>query len=229
MTNNILVTGGTGFIGSWLAKTWRGVPLVCLSRAAYESHKWCNYPYKYIVHLAPVSPALVLDVARDNNARVLYASSGAVYHPENNTQYRRDKIDHEFECITSGVDVVIARLFTFTGFNVHKTLFDAARAGRPLEVWGDCTRSFMHGAEMARWMWAILTRGESGQAYDVGSDRPVLIERLARRIKALCDTQSEVTRVDRSIPVPVYLPENTAKTRGLLYNYAMKGFLDGFN
>jgi hypothetical protein len=74
----------------------------------------------------------------------------------------------------------------------------------------------MHGAEMGRLMWTILLHGERGQAYDVGSERPVTILRLAQRIKAVCNTQSEIVYIDKPVDVPVYLPKDMANTKGLL-------------
>ena len=216
MSSNILITGGTGFVGSWMKKTQpEGFAVCYASRKGYNN--WLDWDWNYIVHLAPVSPARCIENIQRNKGRLLYCSSGIVYHMENDTMYRRNKIRWEQECLDSGADVVIARPFTFMrSSKAYNALFDAAREGKPLEVWGDCTRSFMHGAEMGRWMWAILLRGESGQAYDVGSDKPTTILRLARRIQAFttwCDIKQVACR---PVPMPVYLPENTDRTKSLL-------------
>ena len=219
-TTNVLVTGGTGFVGSWMKKTkpddcnfW-GMSKDDYNKVAFESSTGVNS----VVHLAPIAPTNAIQCARLNNARLLYCSSGIVYHPENDTEYRQNKIRWEQECLESGVDVVIARPFTFMGSSkVWNALFKAAREGKPLEVyWIPTTRSFMHGAEMGRWMWAILLRGRSGQAYDVGSSKPVPIWTLAERIKALCKTDSEIRYLHKVVPMPVYLPENTDRTKNLL-------------
>lgn len=222
MAKNVLITGGTGFVGSWMRKTQPAhLNAWFMSRADYEMvYIERTTGIDYVVHLANVSPYPAIECARRNDARLLYCSSGAVYHPENDNEYRRNKMDWESECLYSGVDVIIARPFTFLGFSpAQTTLFDAARAGRPLEVWGDCIRSFMTGADLGRMMWAILFEGERGQAYDVGSDRPVTILRLAQRIKALCRTDSEIVFVDKPVPMPVYLPENPEKTKRLYNQY----------
>lgn len=207
--NNVLITGGTGFVGSWMKKTMPAdfngwyMSRDDYERVLIESVRGINY----VVHLANVSPTGAIECARNNNARLLCCSSGAVSHPENDTEYRQNKIKWEAECLYSGLDVVIARLFTFWGSSkAQLALFDAARKGKPLEVWGDCTRSFMTGADLGRRMWDILLNKERGQAYDVGSYKPVSILRLAQRIQAF--TGCEIKQVDKEIPMPYYVPES---------------------
>lgn len=192
--------------------------VVYLSRAEYELRRWKLHAWDAIVHLANISPEEVLMHAQGFGSRILYASSGIVYHPENDNEYRQNKIAWEKECIDSGLDVVIARLFTFSGEGLDdgKAIVQferAAKAGRPLVIWGDgsCVRSYMHGAEMGRWMWAILLRGQRGEAYDVGSNVPVTMTELARRY-----SDDIVYELDRYVPMPVYLPVNTVKTEALL-------------
>ena len=218
--DKVLITGGTGFVGFWMYKTapanfqcWR------VDRFIYGLDiLWTQRKFDYIIHLAPITPSIVLRYAKRNNVRLLYASSGIVYHPENNTEYRQNKIKWEQECLDSGVDVVIARLFTFCGERLDEgkaiVQFErAARDGNPLRIWGDgsCVRSYMHGREMALWLWAILLHGESGQAYDVGSDEPVTMLELAKRY-----SDNIVIENSRPDPMPVYLPVDTAKTKALL-------------
>ena len=205
-TRNAFVTGGTGFVGTWMRKTRPdGVSLAGVGRDKYDVINRVTQ-MDYIVHLAPVDPIDAIEAARDNNCRLLYCSSGIVYHPENDTQYRRDKMQWEFDCLTSGVDVVIARLFTFMqSSTVYNALFDAARAGNQLRVWGDCTRSFMHGRRMGEQMWDILRHGENGCAYDVGSDRAITVMQLAQRIHAFTGCVIKQVK-NHPVPMPVYLP-----------------------
>jgi nucleoside-diphosphate-sugar epimerase len=230
---NILVTGGTGFVGTWF--DWynreKRNTLYLLGSKEYNAFLWKGFKWDYIIHLAPIAPTEILAIAKRDNARVLYVSSGIVYHPENDTEYRKNKIKWEQECLDSGVDVVIARLFTFYGekLDEHKayTQFKkAAEAGEPLRIWGDgkAIRSYMHGSEMARWLWAILLHGESGEVYDVGSDEPITINQLAQKISL---DYLEKTKILAPIiienrtpdPMPVYLPVDTAKTKALLRNF----------
>ena len=229
-SNNVLMTGGTGFVGSWVEKKKPdGFNVWAMNSDDYENTLIETITgVKYIMHLANVNPGPAIECARRNNARLLYCSSGIIYHSENLTEYRQNKVLWETECLQSGVDVVIARLFTFFGAGLDDqkaitTLFKAAREGRPLQIYGERTyehpatiRSYMHGREMARWMWAILLHGQNGECYDVGSDKPTSILRLAQRIKALTKTTSQIEFFNGIIPVPYYLPVDTDKTKALL-------------
>ncbi len=212
-TSRVLITGATGFVGTWMSKTCpQGVEYFGLSRGAYESNILDNLVgITHIVHLAPVPPYRVVEASKKYNARLLYCSSGIVYYPTCNTEYRRQKFNGEKYCLDSLENVVIARLFTFfgRGLDDNKAItqfFKSANSGQPLQVWGDgsTVRSYMHGAEMGRIMWDILLTGESGQAYDVGSTRPVTIKRLAERISAF--TGAPIEYINRKVPMPVYLP-----------------------
>lgn len=220
--DKILITGGTGFVGFWLRKAQpKNYACFYISRNDYNGN--LNTNWHSIIHLAPISPTRILELAKVYNSRVLFASSGIVYHPENNTEYRQNKIKWEKECIDSGVDVVIARLFAFFGYKLDKfkaiTAFEEkARKGEQLVISGDgnTVRSYQHGLEMAKWMWAILDHGISGEAYDVGSDEPKRMIDLAMEIVAREKSKSSILIENGVDPMPYYLPEDTAKTKRLL-------------
>jgi len=217
-SDTAIMTGGTGFVGSWMVKRRPPINVGILNRDSYENFNILESieNIQYIIHLAPTSPTRALACAKRLGIRLLYASSGAVYHPEyQHKEYRQAKIDGERQCLDSGVDVVIARLFTFMRSSVAwKTIFSDIRNGKEPTVYRGCTRSFMLPSEMARWMWAVLLNGESGQAYDVGSDRAITMVDFAMRIFRFTGCPSWVNH--ERVPMPVYLPENTAKTRELL-------------
>ena len=213
-----LITGQTGFVGYWMThKTPDSVEWVGGGRDFYDSGlmEYLN-DITHIVHLAPVAPYKVLEWAKKWNARLLYCSSGIVYYPEVDTRYRHDKLRWENDCLESGVDVVIARLFTFFGERLdgNKAItqfFANVRKGEPIRMYGDgsTVRTYMHGRDLGVQMWRILLEGESGQAYDVGSTRKTTIRRLAERISAF--TGARIERLNVESTVPEYYPRDTRR------------------
>ena len=101
-------------------------------------------------------------------------------------------------CVTRayGMETVIARLFAFVGphlrldrhYAVGNFMRDAL-SGQPIVVKSDGTaiRSYLYAGDMATWLWALLRRGESGRAYNVGSSRAVSIAQLAAQVAELAD------------------------------------------
>lgn len=218
----VLITGGTGFVGWWMWKTKPdGFFVNCLSHQAYDEPCRWEWEWDYIVHLAPVPPDKVLNYAGNNVARVLFASSGAVYN-EHPTPYGEDKRYWEHECHKSGADCVIARLFTFCGaglkdnFAVTNFIRDAETSNE-IHVRGDgrAVRSYLYGEDLGRWLWAILLRGRAGEAYDVGSDQRVSILDLAREVACNYLPEPDII-IENKItqePAPFYVPRTADKTR----------------
>jgi nucleoside-diphosphate-sugar epimerase len=152
-------------------------------------HEALKGRYDAIVHLAPIPVDEVIECGLRSNARILYASSGAVYDLDADG-YGLAKRRSEDLLLTSGLDIRIARLFSFVGKGLSPRLapacfLRACREGRPMLVYGDGSvmRSYLYGADLGRWMWKILLDGEPCSVYDVGSDLPVSIIRLAVEIR----------------------------------------------
>jgi dTDP-glucose 4,6-dehydratase len=119
--------------------------------------------------------------------------------------YGEGKRAAEFLCCASakarGFDVVIARCFALVGphlplyahFAIGNFIADAL-AGRAISIRGDGTpyRSYLHTADLAMWLWAILNRGENGRAYNVGSDQGMTIREIATAVEEVAGTTSGV-------------------------------------
>ncbi|MEX3935930.1 NAD-dependent epimerase/dehydratase family protein [Paraburkholderia phymatum] len=109
--------------------------------------------------------------------------------------YALGKAAAEFLSVASGAahgfTAVAARCFSFigpyqpfnSGFAAGNFMRDALE-GKSIQIKGDGTpiRSYLYGADMAMWLWTMLLRGEHGEIFNVGSDRPISIGELARQI-----------------------------------------------
>lgn len=138
-------------------------------------------------------------------SRFLFVSSGAVYGPQPsevthvpedyegtpNTAYGIGKKEAEKVCFASKLETVSARCFAlagpympFTGpFALGNFIWDAV-AGGPIRVNGDGTpyRSYLYAGDLMEWLWTMLARGQSGRAYNVGSEIDAPIREFAERV-----------------------------------------------
>ncbi|MFI5298749.1 MAG: NAD-dependent epimerase/dehydratase family protein, partial [Polyangiales bacterium] len=84
-----------------------------------------------------------------------------------------------------------------------------AIARRSIVVRGDGTprRSYLYASDLARWLWALLARGVSGRAYNVGSDVAVSIAELAREVGRIGGVGVEVLGTPTpGVAPPRYVP-----------------------
>jgi nucleoside-diphosphate-sugar epimerase len=104
----------------------------------------------------------------------------------------------------AGVVGSIARLFTVigpyqsldSGFALTDFIRDGLQ-GKPITLNSDgsAIRSYLYGADIARWLLTILLRGQVGAAYNVGSDVPVTVLSIAHKIRNLLQEQGIETTV----------------------------------
>ena len=181
---NILITGGSGFVGSWLRQTQpKEISAVYLNREQYQMAKWTWLEWDIIIHAANVSP---LHVIHHHSGKMVYISSGVVYGRAYG-EYAENKIRWEGQLPH---DAVIARLFTFVGaglgeqFAISKFIRRAA-SGLPPVIWGKgrSVRTYLHGQDMGEWLWKIALEGTG--IYDVGSSVEYTVEEVARMVSEI--------------------------------------------
>jgi nucleoside-diphosphate-sugar epimerase len=109
----------------------------------------------------------------------------------------------------NGLDVHIARLFAAVGphlpLDKHFAVgnfINAAMKGEAILVGGDGTpfRSYIYAADMAAWLWAVLIRGQSGRAYNIGAEESLSILALAHRVAEVLKAKVDVRRTCALLP-----------------------------
>jgi len=90
-----------------------------------------------------------------------------------------------------GIEILVARCFAFVGpdlpldahFAIGNFIADAV-AGRQITIKGDGLpiRSYLDQSDLATWLLTILEHGQSGRAYNVGSDQAITLLELANMV-----------------------------------------------
>ena len=101
-----------------------------------------------------------------------------------------------------GLRFTTGRLFAFLApylpFNTHfaagNFMLDALENRNiAIKSDGQSVRSYQYGTDLCVFLWALLNRGQSGEAYNVGSDEPILISDLALKIKEIVNPHIKVS------------------------------------
>ena len=97
--------------------------------------------------------------------------------------------------------ITIVRPFAFIGpfqhldkpWAINNFIRDAILGG-PIRILGNelSSKSYMYGSDLANYMLNILVFGKIGEAYNVGSSKPVTLIDLANKIKNIINTEIEI-------------------------------------
>jgi dTDP-glucose 4,6-dehydratase len=235
----ILMTGGTGFVGSAMLDYFAQSDVDCelyvttrnpiaqfsdrrVKRLDRERLKLPNSA-SYVVHLEPDTECDLMPILWATtrcHGRLLYASSGAV--DVNHDCYANAKKQRETTLLKFSrlyrIVPIVARLWAFVGphlsldqgYAVGNFILDALRGG-PIVVKGDgkAVRSYMYTTDLAEWMWTILLHGTANNIYNVGSEDAVTIGDLATEI-AFKMNCPVIVLGDSSVPSTRYVPDTSA-------------------
>jgi len=164
----------------------------------------------------------LLEAARDQNARVVLASSAAIYgHPESipitedhpkepTSPYGLDKltIDHYARLYDDLYDLetVALRYFNVYGpgqvagdySGVISIFIDQALSGEDITIHGDGeqTRDFVYIDDVVQANLKAATTDAVGEAYNVGTGKSVTIRELAELIQDITDTNSDIVHTN---------------------------------
>lgn len=162
----------------------------------------------------------VLDAARREDARVVTASSAAVYGQPDTLPIRES--DRKTPLTPYGIDTLAADQYTrrfadrygmdtvaLRYFNVYGpgetggriatdgvvgTFLESARSDSVITIEGDGTqtRDFVHVSDVVRANLLAATTDATGRAYNVGTGTGVSVSEVAQRVVGLLDADSEV-------------------------------------
>jgi len=151
--------------------------------------------------------------------RMIYASSSEVYGEPRELPIREDSVkgpvsaygvsklaaeiyakayNHEF-----GTDIKIVRFFNVYGSGQSNNFaipifINNALENKPIKVFGNGsqTRCFTYVEDVADGVLKVLEKGKAGEAYNIGNNNPTTILELAKIIKEITGSKSEIIKSD---------------------------------
>jgi UDP-glucose 4-epimerase len=160
----------------------------------------------------------LLELARRESARVIFASSAAVYgHPESvpiaetdstgpTSPYGLAKLNAD-QYVRLYADLYDVEAIPLRYFNVYgprqtagdysgviSIFLDQARSGSPITVHGDGsqTRDFIHVSDVVEANVRAAVQGVPGRAYNIGTGESISIVELAETIREVVGTEGSV-------------------------------------
>jgi UDP-glucose 4-epimerase len=252
----VFITGGSGFIGSYLVKhlleQGHKVKVLDLRKPDIENKnlefvnksvmdelaediQGCDIVYHFAAMLGvdnsdnrPLetmrinlegSVNVFKSAVEANVKRMIYASSSEVYGEPRELPIREDSVkgpvsaygvsklaaeiyakayNHEF-----GTDIKIVRFFNVYGNGQSNNFaipifINNALENKPIRVFGNGsqTRCFTYVEDIADGVLKVLEKGGTGEAYNIGNNRPTTILELAKIIKEFTGSKSEIIKSD---------------------------------
>lgn len=163
----------------------------------------------------------LLEAAREENARIVLASSAAIYGqpdatPIAETHSFQPKSPYGLEKLALdqyaqqyhdlyGIDTVALRYFNIYGprqtgdyAGVISVFFDQARRGEPITVNGDGaqTRDFVFIDDVVEANLRAMNTDAVGRAFNIGTGSTITIRELAERIRDIVDSDSAIVHTD---------------------------------
>lgn len=169
----------------------------------------------------------VLELAKANNARLLFSSSSEVYgeplvFPQSESYtgnvdplgprspYEEGKRLSEslihFGVEKEGITAVMVRIFNTYGPGMSRNdtrvipyFFTCIKKHAPLNIHGDGTqtRTFCYVDDLVHGLELVMEKGEKGEVYNLGSESPLSIVTLASYIQSLTGTFEKIRFVRR--------------------------------
>jgi nucleoside-diphosphate-sugar epimerase len=169
-----------------------------------------------------ISSGAIYGIQPSNISHIKEDDSFKIDINDSKSAYAEGKRIAELYCSTYfeklGLPVKIARCFAFVGpylpLETHFAIgnfINNVLNNQDIIIKGDGStiRSYMYASDLMVWLWCILLKGEINQPYNVGSDKAIKIKELAKRVKIVSKSKSNIKVLGSSIKfedVDIYCP-----------------------